>query len=275
MKKVVSMISLAAAMWTAAPACAQDVSGDRVTVNFSDSSRPGLLKVNLFNGGITVKSHSGNDVIVESRSSNDRNRTRPSTTPDGLRRIDTNATGIVIEEENNVMTVTTRNFGRPGGLEIQVPAKTNLNLRAVNGGDIVVEGVEGDIEVTNTNGGVVLTNVAGSVVAHANNGRVTATLRDITPNKPMSFTSMNSSVDITLPPTVKANLKMRTDNGEAYSDFDIQLRPSAPPTVDDSRGRGGRFRIQTDRTINGIINGGGPDFEVRTLNGNIYIRKAK
>jgi hypothetical protein len=102
-----------------------------------------------------------------------------------------------------------------------------------------------------------------------------ASLRDMTANQPMSFITQNSNVDITLPPTAKANLKMRADNGEAYTDFDIQLRPATAPVVEDSRNRGGRFRIQTDRTINGTINGGGPDFEIRTLNGNIYLRKGK
>src|SRR5262249_9446573 len=247
-----------------ASAQGQDVSGERLVVNFSDPSRPGLLRVNLVNNGITVKTHTGREVIIESTAGRGRGRDRG--VPPGLRRIDTNP-GLAIEEENNVMTVT--NMRNSGNLDIQVPARTNLNLRTVNGGNIEVEGVEGEIEVTNTNGNVLLNNVAGSVVAHATNGRVVATLRDVTPNKPMSFTSMNANLDITLPSNVKANLKMRTDNGATYSDFDIQLRPTAP-TVDDTRNQGGRFRIQTDRTINGTINGGGPDFDLRTLNGNIY-----
>jgi hypothetical protein len=270
MKKAVSIAILVGTMWSAVPAHGQDA----VTVNFSNPSRPGLVKVMLFNGGIVVREHSGRDVIFESRASI--NRGRPTSGPDGLRRIDSNASGLTIEEENNVMTVTTRNFGRNADLEIRVPAKTNLNLKTMNGGDIVVEGVDGEIEVTNMNGGVVLNNVAGSVVAHSANGRVAASLREVTPNKPMSFTSFNGNVDLTLPANARANLKMRTDNGEAYSDFDVQLRSNAPTTVEDSRSQGrGRFKIQTDRTINGTINGGGPDFDLRTLNGNIYIRKGK
>src|SRR5262249_31050966 len=251
---------------------AQDVNPDRVTVSWSDPSRPGLLKVNFMNASITVKSYAGKDVIIESTSSN-RGRPRPPR-PDGLKRIDTNGDGFVVEEENNVMSVTARSFNN-GGLEIQVPAKTNLNLRTVNGGAIVVEGIEGEIELSNTNGNVRLRDVAGSVVAHATNGSLVATLRDVTPGKPMSFTSMNANIDVTLPPATKANLKVRTDNGEAWSDFDFQLRPNAAPTVEDSRQRGGPFRIQIDKTINGTINGGGPDFDFRTLNGNIYIRKSK
>ena len=273
MKKLVLMTLFAGLVLdVAAFAQGQSDSGNRFVVNFSDPSRPGLLKVNLFNNGITVRSYTGKEIIVETTSRRGR-RQRPDTTPDGLRRIDTNVAGLTIEEENNVMSVNARNPNDSGDLDIQVPVKTNLNLRTVNGGNITVEGVEGEIEVSNTNGGVMLNNVAGSVVAQATNGRIVASLRDITPNKPMSFISQNANIDITLPPSAKANLRMRTNNGAIYSDFDIQLQPTTP-TVQGRPGKNG-FRIETDRTIIGTINGGGSDFDVQTLNGNIYIRKGK
>jgi hypothetical protein len=37
----------------------------------------------------------------------------------------------------------------------------------------------------------------------------------------------------------------------------------------------GRYRIEVDKTINGSINGGGAEIELRTRNGNIYLRKGK
>ena len=35
------------------------------------------------------------------------------------------------------------------------------------------------------------------------------------------------------------------------------------------------FRLAVNRSIQGAVNGGGPEFELRTYNGNIYLRKAK
>ena len=75
----------------------------------------------------------------------------------------------------------------------------------------------------------------------------------------MSFTSMNGNVDVTLPATAKANLKMRTDHGGSYSDFEMLMRPNAPPAIQDTRSRGGRYRIESDRSISATINGGGAD----------------
>jgi len=272
MKKLGFYTLMAAAMWLAVPAQAQDASGDRLTVNFSDPARPGLLKVTSMNGGISVKTHAGRDVIIDSKASQNGNRRRPQGRADGLRRIGPNTSGITVEEENNVMSITT-GFSGGSDIEIQVPVKTNLTLKVMNGRAITVDGVDGEIEVNNANGDIILTNVSGSAVAHSSNGKLIASLKDLTPNKPMSFVSMNGDVDITLPGTAKANLKMRTDNGETYSDFDIQMRPGTPPQVE--RNANGRTPIQTDKTLNGTINGGGPDFDLRTFNGDIFIRKAK
>jgi putative adhesin len=271
---IVTFIVILISSWTAL-VWSQDANGDRVTVAWSDPSRPGLLKVNLMQGGITVRTHSGNDVIIESRARGRGNNRRPEP-PEagGLRRIDGGGGGLVVEESNNVMSVGSQSYSRSVDLDIQVPAKTSLNLKTMNGGNIVIEGVEGEMEVTNMNGGVTLNNVAGSVIAHSMNGRVVASLKQAMANKPMAFTSMNGNIDVTLPQSLKANMKMRTDNGEIYSDFDIQLRPTnGSTTTRDDRGRGGRFRIEIDKSISGAVNGGGPDFDLRTLNGNIYIRK--
>src|SRR5262249_2168902 len=186
MKKLVLMMLFAGLVLdVAASTQGQSDSGNRFVVNFTDPSRPGLLKVNLFNNGITVRSYNGKEIIIETTSRRGR-RGRPDTTPDGLRRIDTNVAGLTVEEENNVMSINARSPNDSGDLDIQVPVKTNLNLRTVNGGNITVEGVEGEIEVSNTNGGVMLNNVAGSVVVPTTNGRKVASFRGITPNKPMS-----------------------------------------------------------------------------------------
>jgi hypothetical protein len=272
---IVTIIVIVMSAWSSVLLRAQNVNGDRVTVSWSDPSRPGLLRVNLFQGGITVRTHSGNNVIIDGRTRSGRNDRRPAPADaGGLQRIDGAASGLVVEESNNMMSVASQTFSRFVDLDIQVPSKTSLNLKTMNGGNIVIEGVEGEMEVTNMNGGVTLNNVTGSVIAHSMNGRVVASLKQVTANKPMAFTSMNGNIDVTLPASLKANLKMRTDNGEIYSDFDIQLRPSTGSTnIQDNRNRGGRYRLEIDKSMLGAVNGGGPDLDLRTLNGNIYIRK--
>ena len=93
-------------------------------------------------------------------------------------------------------------------------------------------------------------------------------------DKQMAFTSLNGTVDVTLPPSTKANLRLRSDRGDVYSDFDVQLAASAP-AVQESGGSNGRYRINRNRSVVGAINGGGPEFELRTFNSNVYVRKGK
>ena len=45
------------------------------------------------------------------------------------------------------------------------------------------------------------------------------------------------------------------------------------PLVDNSSRNRGRYRVEVDNSIYGTVNGGGPDFELRTFNGDIYLRR--
>ena len=262
-----------------APAWSQEPQGDRVTVPFSDPSRPKTLKASLLNGGITVKGYDGKDAIIEARPrSGESRRRRPPERADGMKRLDVTGSGLNVEESDNVITVGTgwRSMNENLELNIQVPYNTSLKLSATNGGDIIVDHITGDVEVNNTNGNATATHISGSAVVHALNGKVLASLDRVTPDKPMSFSSLNGDIDVTLPADVKAKVKMKSDNGEIYSDFDVKLDASArQPIVDDSRSGRGRYRVRFDRASLGTINGGGPEIQFTTFNGNIYIRKAK
>ncbi|HLH38641.1 MAG TPA: DUF4097 family beta strand repeat-containing protein [Bryobacteraceae bacterium] len=263
--------------WTTAlvlvgAAFAQDT-GDRVTVPFRDPSKPKTLVVKLINGGITVRGYNGNEVIIESQGGAPKRtvRTRQEPPP-GMHRLGSDNSGLEVTEDNNVMTVQA-GIMHSVNLTIQVPVQTSLRLTTMSGGKIEVENVSGEIEAENMNGAVTLTNVSGSVVANSMNGRVTVSLDRVTPNKTMSFSTMNGAIDVTLPSDTKANLRMRTDNGEIFTDFDVKLDGSHPPQVDDQRKNGGRYRVRVDKTLYGSINGGGPEIRFTTYNGNITIHK--
>jgi len=83
---------------------------------------------------------------------------------------------------------------------------------------------------------------------------------------------MNGKVDVTLPSNLKATLKMRSDNGDIFTDFDVQLRP-APADSNTGARKGGRYRVEVNRAIYGAVNGGGPEIELRTFNGSVFLRK--
>ena len=157
-----------------------------------------------------------------------------------------------------------------------VPTHASLKLSTVNDGEITVTGVDGELDVNNVNGPVTLNNVSGSAMAHALNGKVLATFARVN-EEPMAFSSLNGDIDVTLPGNVKANVTIKSDRGDVFSDFDVQLQASAPQQiVEDGRGHGhgGKYRVRIDKTVHGTINGGGPEYQFTNFQGGIYIRKA-
>ena len=266
------MIRTTAILLIAAVAYAQEGEADRVTVPFSDPSGAKRITCSLLHGSITVKTHSGNDVIVEAKSRG--SRRRRSEPPAGMRRIGSTATGLAIEESNNVMKISASTYSHSTDVNLQVPAGASLKLNTVDGGDINVEGVSGEIDVNNLNGNITVTNVSGAVVAHTLNGKLIVSLNQVLPEKPMSFSTLNGNVDVTLPASTKANLKMKSDNGDIFSDFEIMLKPTTPQPAQEANTKDGKkYRVRFNKAMYGTINGGGPEMQFTTLNGTIYIRK--
>ncbi len=268
-------VFLISAVLAGSVAWGQDPGVDRVTVPFSDASRPKMLKASLLNGSITVKGYSGKDVIVEARSRNgSEDRRGIPKRADGLRRLNIGTSGLTVEEQENVVRISTSG-GHDVDLTVQVPTATSLQLRSVNDGAITVEGVDGELDVDNVNGSVKLMNVSGAVVAHALNGEVQVVFDRVRPDKPMSFSSLNGDIDVTLPADTKARVKLKSDHGDIYSDFEFKLEGGPQPAVEAGRSERGKYRVRLDRAAYGTINGGGPDMQFTTLNGKIYIRKKK
>ena len=195
----------------------------------------------------------------------------------GMKKIPIEGTGLTVEEDNNVVSVDIESMRRAVDVVVKVPYATSLKLDGTNLYEpgVAVENVSGEIEIESANGGITLKNVSGSVVANTTNGDIEVTLAKVTPDKPMSFVTFNRDVDVTLPADAKASLKIKSNMGEIYSDFEVSLKSVPVKTTDSANKEGGKFRISLDRAVIGTINGGGPEYDLQNFNGNIYIRKKK
>ncbi len=260
------------------PVVAQN-SNKNLVVALTKPGQPGSLKVDLLNGSIKVTAHSGKDVIIgyTSRGDNDDNDRRKDRQNDnaanGLRRIPNNNIGLEASEDNNRVVVRTHAFDRDVDLDIKVPRDFSVKLSTLNNGKIIVEGVNGELEISNLNDDIRLTDVSGSVVANTLNGDLQVSLKKITPNVPMAFSSMNGKIDVALPASAKFATKMKADNGEIYSDFEMNFNKADKEK--EMMKVGGGKSVKLDKWLYGSVNGGGPEFMFKNFNGNIYIRKSK
>lgn len=180
------------------------------------------------------------------------------------------ARGLSVEEEDNVVQVRATSSSSPD-IVISVPADTSLHLRSASG-DITAEGIRGEVEANTSNGEILLTAISGTVVASSANGEIKVVMDRVDPAKPLSFSSNNGDVDVTLPADFKGNVKLRSLNGSVWSDFDVKISPGQVLTGK-SGGAEGKFRVELDRPLFGTINGGGAEATFTTLNGKIVIRK--
>ncbi len=253
-------------------------SGERATVPLHDPSRPARIRANLIAGSIVVHGAAINKVVVQARSQGhgDSSERHPDRV-DGMKRLELPGNvGLEVTEENNVVNIKTTSWNRPTDLVITVPRNSSLELKCINSGDIYVEQVDGEIDADNVNGKVTLKNVSGSVVAHSLNGALLVSLDRVDSTKPMSFSTLNGDIDVTLPRDARATVRMKTDNGDVYSDFDVKLDSGSQLMHNESgQQKDGSYRLRFDRTLHGKINGGGPDYQFTTFNGQIFIRKSK
>jgi len=250
----------------------------RIVVPLTDPGRPVVLDVDFMAGQIEVTGYDGRDVVIVARNStaqyesdeHDGGDDDPGTR--SMKRIPNTALGLEIEERQNHVSVSGEWQNYTVTVQIQVPFRTSASIHTVNGGDIVVRDIQGELELDNTNGGIAATNIKGSVLAHTTNGNVSVTFDELTPDKPMSFTSFNGNVDVSFPPSLKADLRIEPGRGDILTDFDFQLIPTAPKIERNERKGGSRIEIGQD--VQAKIGGGGPIFHFKTFNGGIYIRKS-
>jgi len=193
----------------------------------------------------------------------------------GMTRLSGSSSGLEVEEEGNVVQISTQSWKAATDLVIQVPRATSLEIRSSMDGAVVVEGVNGEIDINNIHGPVTLRSVSGNTLVHTVNGDITVVLSRVAADKPLSFSTMNGDIDVTLPPDVKANLKMKSEQGEIYSDFDINMTRQPAKAEAAEKTEQGKYRIAFDKSLYGVVNGGGQEIGFNTFSGDIYIRKRK
>lgn len=281
------IITIAVVLMTASLATAQE-SGE-FAVPLSDPAKRGKLKAHLNSGSITIIGTARKDVLVkystnedrdnddEDGDSDDKARNKNKNTDDesksGMRKIGGSTMDLEVSETTNSVIVKSDSWNNELNLTIEVPSGFDLQAHTYNNGDLLIKNIQGTVELTNYNGEITAENISGSVVANTFNGDLRVTFAKITENTPMSFSTYNGDVDLTLPSTFKGTMKMKTEQGDIYTDFDTKMIKNSPVTNKDSKS--GVYKVAINTWTIGEINGGGPEFILKNYHGDIYIRKNK
>lgn len=241
---------------------------ETVKVPLSSPQKDARLKMGIISGSITVVGYNGKEVIVTGKSRS--SKKTPKKNKYGLKKISNKALDFSVEEFDNTVIVKS-GLGGTTDFEIKVPKKCSLKLSTLNDGFIKVVGVSGIIEVSNINGKIMLKDISGSVSADALNEDIVVNFLKVTPNTAMAFSNLSGNIDVTFPKSIKANVKLKSDMGEIYTDFDIKST-KRKQKVNRNSSKEGTYSVHVEKWILGTINGGGPELLFKNFNGDIVIR---
>ena len=125
------------------------------------------------------------------------------------------------------------------GFEVHVPAESDLDLRAQNGG-LGVLGVTGQLRLDTQNGGIYLQSVNGDVVAETMNGGLHIELTgDRWEGKGLDANTTNGGVHLRVPDGYSAHLETGTLNGGVDIDFPVTVRGRIGRRISTELGKGG------------------------------------
>jgi hypothetical protein len=223
--------------------------GDRsLVVHLSQPGKVFTLNVNIGRAAINVSGYDGKDLLIQTDS------------PDAT-----------VQEKNNEVTIEAPQR-KAVRLNIKVPETSGIfKLSAVNGGTIMVSDVTGNLELQNISGGIRALNISGSVIASTVSGRIIVSFKNVDPGVPMAFSTLTGGINVSFPADLKANLKIKSDHGKVYSDFDLAQDPGHPKAIRSEKD--GVYQLSIDDWIYGRVGGGGPEFLVKNTNGDIHIYK--
>ena len=177
---------------------------------------------------------------------------------DGLRVI-TASSSFALSEKANVITLdATENWshGQGGDFTLTVPKSTSVIITSAWGGDVTCSDLTGDVEIKGLNGEVRLNNLSGGALVETMNGEIKASILELHEGKPLSFTSMNGEVALNLPIDIKANVRLRTQNGSILTDFDdkVLVTKTEAAAYTPKSGRRVTVRKSSDHTTETVSN---------------------
>jgi len=242
---------------------------EQLIIPLSDSGNRGKLEVGLHRGTVSVKGTNRKDVLIRYASA-EKKVNRIEDAGNGLKRLNSNAVDIEVTERRNVVEVN-GGHSRTVNLTIEIPSNFDIEIQTHHSDDTVLENINGEIEVQSHHGGVIAKSISGSLVANSWHGDIIVTFNKVTADIPLVFNTYHGNVDITIPASTKADLKLKSDKGEILTGFDVKLKAQDP--VVKNGGQGGTYKVNVDNWVMGSINGGGSEITAKNHDGDIYIRK--
>ena len=142
-----------------------------------------------------------------------------------------------------------------GNGDISIAGGAEVTASSGNG-KVTVEGAQGPVDASSGNGDIRVSTSLGPVEARSGNGSIDVSMDRLEGSPPMSFSTGNGRITVTVPEAFGAELESSTGNGHVTVDFPIQMRGRLDPS-----------------RIRGTLGKGGGRLAMSSGNGDLEIRK--
>ncbi|MBL7969723.1 MAG: hypothetical protein JNK09_22165 [Prolixibacteraceae bacterium] len=222
-------------------------------------------------GEISLQNSSGNAIVIES----DFNMEVPDRAA-GLKLLgameDNTELGVNVSEENGVVSIQGAvKQVREHKYKILVPAGMAVNLdynSPFSQEQLVIDSFKGSLEIRTLNSDVKITNSAGPFAVNTISGDVEINFSAINQEAPTSIATISGLIDVTIPSGEKANFGISSMQGNVYNNLDLKSKKEPEP---DKRMDG--LAAMKREAGEFTLNGGGQKVYLKSISGNIYLRK--
>ena len=153
---------------------------------------------------------------------------------------------------------------------VSVPDTVNLEVSAINDGDITITGVEAEsLKVSNINGAIDMVDVAGKTYVNAINQDINLVYSK-NPDKDSEFESINGDLNITFAGQPNAEVVYETMHGDLYTRFDVKALEPQVLLTSQQKEHGIKYQLGAASRLQ--LGSGGPVYQFKTLNGDIKIK---
>ncbi|TDW96411.1 DUF4097 family beta strand repeat-containing protein [Dinghuibacter silviterrae] len=214
------------------------------------------------NGDLPIEGYSGNEIVITTEGMGE--------TPErakGLKAVfpggdDNTGIGLsVTKDGGHIFVHGVLPFNRDANYKIKVPSNLRLTVKrgCERSSAVIISNMTNEVDVDNCHD-ITLKNVTGPLVLSTIAGDIKVAFAQVSKDKPISIASISGEIDVTLPASAPINLEMSTMSGGMYTDFDLKQA-----SKDMQKVGGGSVKAN--------LNGGGVDFKITDISGNIYLRK--
>jgi len=249
------------------------------TLRFEGGGTSGLVIVENVFGSIDVKGYDGDEIrlsvqkTIVAESESNANKAEVEVTLDIT--VEDDLIDLYVDgpfRDRNRDGVHRKGYKRAGykvryDFELEIPRSCSIELETVDDGDIVVSSIDGEYDVSNVNGGIEMEDIGGSGDVYTVNGKITVEF-DRNPEGNCSAGTINGDVRLYFQPGLSADFYLKTMNGEVFTDFEVDALPARTKKNHKKNGK----NVYTIAHTTGVrAGGGGPEFELNTLNGDMFI----